>query len=291
MSPDKDSALSALRTWRTVTGDRDRLVRAAKLAGATWDQIIDASGLARGTIAGILAPGSAKATGPAGTNADAVVEHHPHFGAYDPVGFAGEAYMFRPFSGLEDPPLAPGRLAGETDAAYSRRVDRDEWRAAWRRWREAYLRLKARGPLTAMAARWAECSKAHAEMAAAFDRLVTGPDDRWRANINMLLETRGVVRVAAAVWDEDASNLLRLAATDPQLREPAERAEGLYGSIGGAAGFYRDWGKAARDLGIDTSDWVIDEVVDDGHAYHDRIEREIAAQDSRIDEINRLTKR
>lgn len=194
--------------------------------------------------------------------------------------------MFRPFSGLEEPPLAPGRLAGEADAAYSRRVDRDEWRAAWGRWREAYLRLRARGSLTAMAVRWGECSNAHAEMTEAFDRLVAEPDGRWRANINMLLEARGEALVVAASWDEDTAKLLGLAANDPKLRELDGRAEGMYGPMGAAAGPYRGWDRAARDLGIDTSGWVIV----DGQAYRGRIEREIALQDTRIDQINRLSR-
>jgi hypothetical protein len=303
MSPDKGAALSALRTWRTITEDRDRLVRAAKSTGATWDQIIDASGLARGTVAGILAPKSAKAPRLTRTNTGALVQHHPHFGGYDPVGFADEAYMFRPFSGLEDPPLAPDRLTGETDAAYSQRVDRAEWRAAWARWREAYLRLKARGPLTAMAAGWADCVTAQAEMTAAFDRLVTGPDGQWRANINILLEARGKALVAATSWDEAATNLLLLRANDLKLRDLNERAVSLYGPAGTAAEPYRDWDKAARDLGIDTSGWAVAEVsgLDDidardvqgsaGRAYRDGLEREIAAQDTRIDGINRLTMR
>ena len=287
MSPDAQSALSALRTWRTVTEDRDRLVRAAKSAGATWDQIIEASGLARGTVAGILSPKAAGGTGTVGAGPRTRVEHHPHFGGYDPSGSPAEAYMFRPFSGLEEPPLAPDRLVGESDAAYAQRIDRDEWRAAWRRWREAYLRLKARGPLTAMAARWADCTRTHAALTAAFDELVTGPDGQWRAGVNRLVEARRSALTAAASWDEAAADLLQLRARDPGLRELSDRAESLYGPVGSADGPYGDWGRAARDLGIDTSGWV----VGDGHPCLDRVEGVIAVQDKRIDEINRLTER
>jgi hypothetical protein len=288
MGSDKDSALSALRTWRAITADRDRLVHAAKLAGATWDQIIDASGLARGTVAGILAPKTAGQSGPTRTNTGAPVEHHPHFGGYDPVGVATEAYMFRPFSGLEDPPLLPDRSPGESDAAYAQRVDRDEWRVAWTRWRDAHLRLKARDPLLAMATRWTETAKSHADMSAAFDRLVTGPDGQWRANINTLVDARGSALVAAAAWDEAVADLLQLRANDPKLRELNDRAMSTYGPAGSAAEPYRDWSNAARELGIDTSGWVVDEAE---HACRGRVEGEIALQDKRISEINRLTER
>jgi hypothetical protein len=116
-SSSKEAAIARLRAWQAEIELRDPLVCAAKRAGCTYTEIMNASGLAKRTVNSIL--DRAGLTGPQPTASEAPVTtataprffpHHPHFIKVETVtqfGSTGDYYTFKAFTGTEPEPTHP----------------------------------------------------------------------------------------------------------------------------------------------------------------------------------------
>lgn len=180
----RQAALATLRDYAHWFSQRDALVAAAQRAGASYNQIIEASGLSRGTVHSILTraglvnqpppedPMAASPSTPQGMSAR-FFPHHPHFVRKDT---SRNRYEFRAFTGDEPEPKFTEYVAwvdehgdAEARARYEEYYERDsEFNAARSLWAKArYVRtvtplveaaVKARPPvdaaLDALTAAW-----------------------------------------------------------------------------------------------------------------------------------------
>ena len=282
----KDDALNALRTWNDWYGRRDALIRAARLKGATLDEIEQASGRARGTVLAAIArkPASQpETTMDLNLSPAAASYHHPHYtgvtvqprglvrnsGVIPQIGspeitacLRGQKILpdtdlifhFRPFTGRETFPETPSwwRNSDLTD------TDQDflqaEWHVAEVFHGQARFRLTATPAIKEAAPVWDKYMSARTAMDSAYAVFAGAPDGQWRSLILALVRTQAAALDAAREWDRTAGELTGLENT--HLRDVGEENELTLRQV-------------AAETGMDISSWDI-RGYNDYNGYGDK---------------------
>lgn len=201
----KKHHLQQLSRYRSWTGSRDELVCAAKRAGASYVEIITASGLSRGTVTTILS--RAGLTAGQAPQEDTVLTtepyfpHHPHLiktrGQHD-----YKIYEFKPFTGNEDQPIEPPLPDNASEEVMREWLDRcSEYRAAHREWAIARYRARLKPLLLAAADYWPKVIDARHEMRKAFDALTTATV--WETAVARLLAAQDHARAVMSTWADE----------------------------------------------------------------------------------------
>jgi hypothetical protein len=300
-------ALDALRGWRELNDDRDRLVAAADAAGASQVAISEAAGLHRNTVNHILKAQEDRMTTTATRTDDPLAGlHHPHYVSHthhpgrDP--FIGEYdFVFRPFTGTEPEPLNldDGRYRPEFGAVASADIGQwnllvNEYWQARGQWVVAKFKYDVRQALLEAKPVWEAYTAARALMDALFDQFRDLSDDRWNSQTLRLLEAHDQAVDAAKAWDAVAENLIGLQTAhehDEIITHGWTRAE---------AATIAD---AADAAGIDISDWKIgesgdyvlaapgDDAIANRTPLHSDVHEAIKAQRQRLEQVMAITGR
>lgn len=313
----KTVALEALRAWRDLDGDRDRLVAAADSAGASRTAIAEASGLHRNTVASILDSQEDSMTAPTATRAGDLLAglHHPNYVSHRFLDtkrhFPQYEFKFRPFTGTEPEPVnidgaegpqfvrdlmdtlgrdvqalfeqAPG---GTKDTWYSVLV----WEYWFARslWAVAKFKYAARALLEEAAPIWEAYAGARQRMEALFDQFRDLADDRWHSQTLKLIEAQEQTEAAARDWDRIAVHLARIEAEHRADRTMSPDLTGIE---------HASLADAAAAAGIDSEGWVIAEpreyvlAASDNHAtanhtpVHGDVLQAVTAQLARLKQV------
>lgn len=265
----KEESLAELRRFAHLSYRRNFLVRESRSRGATWSEIIEASGLAKQTVANILK--SAPKEEPVQTTDTA--QHFPHHSHFVHVarGSYGAEYTFREFTGQEPEPVEPNFPGTDDKAVYEEWRQRcDEIRAARRSWSLARYRVEM-APLFRMAAqKWPQVANAVATMREAYAALDSATV--WEPAVKRLLDTQDAALKAMGDWDDTvARDIARTVDQQPSCVWDVSPS----------------WRRSAQDAGFDSADWQVGTYYGDG--YDDgplsALESEIEKQKSRLREI------
>ncbi|RSM93775.1 hypothetical protein DMB42_52095 [Nonomuraea sp. WAC 01424] len=282
MTERKEVALAALRTWRGVMNDRDRLVRAARDAGATLAEITDASGLAKGTVRTALdTPTDTEETMTTISTADPLAgHHHPHYLSGrvtrpgTTVSTASYEFTFRPFSGHEQDPedLEPqyGDLPDDLprEAWFTLHA---EYRAARIMWAKARFKIQVRPLLERALPLWLSYVSARTGVDAAFAAFTVTSNDQWNAQQLRLAQAHQELLEAAGRWDDIA--LLIERAQEEHLREAGEGYELTVSDV-------------APEFGMNTSDWLLGwDYIDGSRLATEAVNKLIDQQRERLAQI------
>ena len=218
----KQTALDTLRDFAQWAAKRDGLVCAARRAGASYDEIIEASKLSRGTVtsiltkAGLVGQSSSAKEAPVTTSTAPGMSarffpHHPHFVDVKTWGDNYE-YRFREFTGAEPQPEMTGQHPyapeAERTADYQDRLQewddrQQEIDAALKMWQTArYHReitplvaaaLKARPPV----------DQALADLQEKWDALNSALV--WPVAVKQVLEAQKTARAAMSLAQAEGS--------------------------------------------------------------------------------------
>jgi hypothetical protein len=239
----KEAALAALRTWRNFMNDRDPLVTAAAQAGASQAEIIDASGLAKGTVRTIL--NSRQEDTHVTTTTDPLAGlHHPHYLRVERQG-SYRQFVFRPFTGEEPAPdnddqiYATHRTTLGPDLAQELA---DEYRVARKQWQIARFKTALRPLAKEAPPLWNAYVTAKAAMEETFAAFDTTPDTMWKSQILKLSRAHEAAGEAAARWDAHGERMAALA--DEHLSGVSVTRALIQ--------------EAAAEAGVDSSDWAIE---------------------------------
>jgi hypothetical protein len=295
----KRAALANLRDYAQWVARRDPLVCAARQAGASYDEIIEASTLSRGTVTSILTKAglvgrhspSKEALVPTSTAPAQFYPHHPHFvEVQEEWGGTMYTYAFRPFSGDEPEPVPPPypSYVPEEDRTAEDDARLLEWRernremdAARKLWQQArYHRqitplveaaIKARPPvdqaLDAMQRAWE-----------ALDNTLV-----WPAAVKGLLDAQDAARAAMAQWVDDyAYPLAEAEASQPYyIREEVADWKGI------AAAKFNGGQRISWDIGFYYADSSYSEYSE---SPLDDLNCEIKRQRDKLAEIAKYNK-
>lgn len=277
----KSAALDALRVWRKVVGDRGRLVANARACGATLAEIMDASGLAKGTVRKASdASEDAMETSAARTRNP---YDHPNLVDCTSTGFGGWRTEWRPFTGAEPrPDLATAHpdwhLAYRYDDPERQRL-KATWRNALALWTAARFNTALRPLLARALPTWQAYQQARKAVDAAYAALMDAEDSKWRSGVLRLHEAHDELRRTVRAWDtEDHA----IAACEQKY------GEGLPEDDRPQTRF------AAAELGYDVSGWDLHSSIDfdpaaGGSATHrspGQVEKLIQQQVSRIRQVS-----
>lgn len=252
----KARALEALKTWRTYMDDRDRLIRVARAANATIAEIVEASGLAKGTVRSALDTTDINQEDPMTATATDVLArwHHPHFVAAKPDarGYYTR-YSFRPFTGTEPKPEMPRAAWDDENLTWEdkKRLS-DEYRAMEVVWGQARFKLQARPVVTKAVPVWQEYARARKAMDAVFAEFWEIEDAKWKAQTLKLADAQREALAAAQEWDDVAKGLAEF--QEEHVRTVGEEDALLLRQV-------------TPDFGINTSDWEISWLGDYEASY------------------------
>lgn len=239
----KESALAALRTWRSYVDYRDPLVIAAAKAGASQAEIIQASCLAKGTVRTIL-DSAQKETDVTTTTDPLAGLHHPNFVRVDGE-YGIRRFVFRPFTGDEPEPtddidvyLAHHHQIGEELA----RQLQQEYDVARMHWKIGRYKKAVKPLLKKAAPLWDAYAKARRTLDETFAAFDNTPDTHWKAQILKLSRAHTAALQAAGDWDSQAEDIAK--AADDHLDDVFE----LHPRIE----------DVAAEIGINAHDWEIE---------------------------------
>jgi hypothetical protein len=217
----KQAALDNLRRYAQWATQRDPMVCTARRAGASYDEIIDASTLSRGTVTSILTKAGLTGRHPSAMEAPVTTPttsaeygtsarffpHHPHFVSIEHDCGSSYRYGFRAFTGAEpEPKTPPGPdYIPADDQTAEDKARLQEWRervseigAANKLWQQARYyhqvtplveaALKARPPV----------DEALAAMQTAWEGLDNAPV--WPVAVKALLDAQDAARAAMDRW-------------------------------------------------------------------------------------------
>jgi hypothetical protein len=295
---EKDAALALLREYRSWTERRDPLVCAAKRADASYSEIINAGGLARGTVNTILA--RAGLTGPLApapeepvptTTRPRYFPHHPHFMSATKHGSSHAEYQFRAFTGDEPEPVYPEMPGPYKAAAEQSDKDKAMWAEYTERvreidtatllWKEARY-LKQITPLVDAACKARPAvDAALREMDEAWAALDNAPV--WQVAVKRVLDAHDAAQVAMRRWVDEYA-------------EPLAMVEGSLSVR--VLEHVKPWQDIARQLGHDRPEWEIGWYYKGdrhGGASYDRapmteLDRTITEQRAKLKEIAEFSK-
>ena len=283
----KHAALRALETWRAYFEDRDPLVRAARRAGATIAEIMEASGLAKNTVRSALAEAEPAATEDTmTTTVDPITRYrHPHLVDARPGPRTNETtYTMRPFTGYEPRPEMPRDPWHDQDLTHEDRLRlAREYDALDLAWAKAVFKLKLRPVLADAAQRWREYADARRAMDELFAAFADLQDGKWKSQTLRLAEAHRRARAAAQRFDEIGEQLAVLEREHLTLvgeREAMTTAD------------------AASELGVDARDWYLSWLEDYQPAGYQRdfltpltrrLAQDIEAQQEQLREVDGLS--
>lgn len=271
----KEESLAELRQYARWVSRRNPLVRKAHHDGATWSELVEASGLARQTIANILA-----APQPEEDSVETTAQHfphHPHFLSVKPGSFENR-YEFKPFSGREPEPVEPDYPGNDDNdkSVYEEWRERcAEIRAARQEWQMARYHVDMEPLFQLAAKKWPKVAASLAAMREAYATL----DDatRWEPAVKRLLDAQDAASEVMSDWDNTVA--MDIARTWQQ--QPGHVWEMIPG-----------WRRSARDMGYDSADWEVGTYYSDG--YDDSplgaLESEIEKQRRRLREVASFSK-
>lgn len=219
----KTTALSRLTLWADETKRRDPLVCDAKRAGATHDEIVFASGLAKQTVANILKAAGLTAealkqqersmqtdttTPPAFGTSARFFPHHPHFVAVKPTWLDGRyEYTFREFTGDEprpENPAYPGYVPDEEQTAEDKARMREyhermaEIDSADKAWQQARYRRQITPLAEAAVKARPPVDEALSAMTEAWEALDSAPV--WPVAVKRLIDAQDKARTEMGRW-------------------------------------------------------------------------------------------
>lgn len=259
----KEAALAALRTWRDFTNDRDPLVTAAARAGASQAEIIEASGLAKGTVRTILNSPQEDTHVTTTTTDPLAGHHHPHLVRVEREG-SYRTFVFRPFTGEEPEPTSGDNIYAAHRTTLGPELAQeltDEYREAHRKWQIARFKTALRPLAREATPLWNAYVTAKAAMEETFAAFDTTPDNLWRAQTLKLSRTHDAAWEAAVNWDDHAERMAALA--DAHLSGVSVTSALIQ--------------EAAAEAGVDSTNWVIEysaEVYRSSRAgVHDGVRR------------------
>lgn len=222
-SDPKAHARDQLRTWRVQFRQRDPLVRAARKAGCTWEEIESDSGLSSKTIDRILSAAglTGKQPDPQENPMPTDYRHHPHFVSVqrstDESGREQYTWNFRPFTGREIDVQNPVEFPQDVD---NNRDAYDTWRMAQSEYGSAReLLLKAAylngldAAVTAAAPQWRKYSAARTRVNTAWAALPTASQPELA--VLELLNAHAEALEQAEKWDGWAQEIARLDTQKP----------------------------------------------------------------------------
>ncbi|MBK3642204.1 hypothetical protein [Streptomyces sp. MBT33] len=240
----KEAALAALRTWRDFTNDRDPLVTAAARAGASQAEIIEASGLAKGTVRTIL-NSPPEDTNVTTTTTDPLAgHHHSHLVRVDREG-SYRKFVFRPFTGEEPEPESGDNIYAAHRTTLGPELAQeltDEYREAHRKWQIARFKTALRPLAKEATPLWNAYVTAKAAMEETFAAFDTTPDNRWKSQTLKLSRAHDAAWEAAVNWDNHAERMAALA--DEHLAGVCVTSALIQ--------------EAAAEAGVDSTNWVIE---------------------------------
>lgn len=245
-----NTRLADLREYARKAAARDDLVCRARRAGASYADLITASGLSRGTVTSILT--QAGLTGPHPTETETTVAptqqlmfpHHPHFiSARKNSPGRGTTYEFRPFTGAEPEPVDPVAGPIRDDLTAAQREERwersREIEAARDLWMAARYRLLATPLVKKAVAARPKVDEALAAMGKAWEALDTATV--WPVAVKRLLAAHEIALAAMYTWVDN-------------FAEPLAEFEGKQENY--VQEQVSDWRGIARSLGYEPN-WDI----------------------------------
>lgn len=250
----KESALTALHEWRSYLNYRDPLVTAAAKAGASQAEIIQASGLAKGTVRTIL--DTAQEETDATTTTDPLAGlHHPNFVRLDDSECGIRRFLFRPFTGDEPEPTndidvypTHHQQFGEEPA----RQLQQEYDVARMHWKIGRYKKAVKPLLKKAAPLWEAYAAARRTLEETFQAFDTTPDTMmWKSQILELSRAHTAALQAAGDWDSRAEDIAK--AADDHLEGVFELRPRLE--------------DVAAELCIDTQDWEIERSAE-AYTFH-----------------------
>jgi hypothetical protein len=256
----KLAALAQLRDWRAMFERRDSLIYGAHLAGASYAEIREASGVAINTARSAIAAQEAAVQ----TATDPLAKfHHPHTLTGRRVSEGSYEFQFQPFTGKEPRPEFPSAAYEATyvnaDGVEQRLglwgegmdMLRAEYDAALRLWAERRFRSQLPPMLAKASPVHTAYQAAREAMAKAYEQLLNTGDSDWRASIMRLTVLQDEARVAAAAWDKAEAELL-------MLEDGFHKEAGYH---------YEDWQKPElrnmlAEYGVDAKAWDLNQLDD-----------------------------
>ncbi|WP_190824746.1 hypothetical protein [Saccharopolyspora pogona] len=272
----KEEILSELRNYARWVSRRDPLVREARRRGATWSEIVEASGLAKQTIANILKTADPEEKAVQATDTAQYFPHHPHFVSVE-RGTYRNKFVFKPFTGREPEPVAPhhpGVFEGPVYEEWKQR--RDELQAAGDLWAMARYRIDMEPLFQRGAKEWPRVVAAVKEMREAYAGLRSAT--AWDSAVMRLLDAQDAALQAMTDWDNSVG--CEIARTE--ARQP--------GSVHDGPG----WRRLAQEMGFDSADWQVGTYYWSDRSWGDSpvddLKSEIDQQKRRLREIASFSK-
>lgn len=302
-SSGKDLSLARLRQYRDWSERRDLLVCDAKQFGATYAEIMAASGLAKGTVnsildrAGLTGDQTRHQESTMTTSTAAVIgirarffAHHPHFVDIKPMGGSSYNYTFRQFSGDEPEPERPDHPAyvPVEDRTTEYEAQGQEWSerctemdVAHKLWEQARYRRQITPLVEAAIKARPPVDQALSTMQQAWEALDNALV--WPVAVKQLLDAQDRARAALAQWVDTYAYPLAV----------AEGTQSYYIRENIA-----NWGAIADELNDGRIGWEIgDYYAGDRHVgagYSDSplddLERTIEQQRAQLAEIAKYSK-
>lgn len=186
---------------------------------------------------------------PATARIDTSRFNHPHFlGTSRGESEGSIVYSFTPFTGAEERPRLPDAAHRDLPLGWQdwEPLAR-QWDAARILWSQARLRREATPLLHKAASRWADWTKARAQLTAVFDQFWSTGDGQWRAQLLRLTDAERAATTAAERWDTVAVDLAQAVADQIDVAGREEELPLI---------------TVAKEIGYDTSDWMVRPVAD-----------------------------